>query len=71
MSESLDTFMVSFQIFLSRQVTDEVKEPYRSWSLATLRQTKFLTLFRHWDVEEMEDETVCPESANLSHRSLL
>jgi hypothetical protein len=38
---------------------DAMKEPYRSWSLVTLRQTKFLTLFRHWDVEEIEDETVC------------
>jgi len=48
---------------------DAMKEPYRSWSLVTLGQTKSLTLFRHWDVEEMEDETVCPESAHLSHRS--
>ena len=62
-----------FSDILSRQVTDEVnlvKEPYRSWSLATLRQTKFVTLFRHWDVEVMEDETVCPESAHLGHRCL-
>jgi hypothetical protein len=61
--------MMNFQIFLSRQVTDEMKEPYHSSSLANLRQTRFLTLFRHWDVEEMEDETVCPESGHLSHRS--
>ena len=38
---------------------DAMKEPYRSWSLVTLGQTKSLTLFRHWDVEEIEDETVC------------
>jgi len=31
---------------------DAMKEPY-------LGQTKSLTLFRHWDVEEIEDETVC------------
>lgn len=30
MSQSLDILMVSFQIFLLRQVTDEMREPYRS-----------------------------------------